>query len=133
VATVYIYPAPPLTSVGSAPEIVASAKTALCKKEYEMRKREIVDAHSGARLIEERDVPAPQFGVRKQGKMAAFEFADRLRGQPQLLHSEFRLFCFVSEKWTLAYRFSSPRSVDATGAIAAFMMQLPWTLPAVTQ
>ena len=39
IATVYVYPAPPLVSIGSPPEILASARSFLAKNEFEAKKR----------------------------------------------------------------------------------------------
>jgi len=61
-ATVYVYPAPSLLSIGSPPDVVASARGTLCNNEFARRKKELVDAHSGARLIQERAAPPPGGG-----------------------------------------------------------------------
>lgn len=60
--------------------------------------------------------------------MATFEYDDLFAGQQQALRSELYVFCYVGEKWAFEYRFTSPKSVDATATISAFMAALPWTV-----
>ena len=129
-ATVYVYPAPSLISIGSPSDVVASAHATLCKTEFERRKGgELIGAHPGARQIGEKDAPLPQGGPPLPGKMAAFEYDDLFAGARLPLHSELYVFCYVGGKWAFEYRFTSPRNFAATEAIAALMMKLPWTVP----
>ena len=51
-ATVYVYPAPSLVSIGSPPEVVETAHARLAKNEFEARKREILQSHPWSRLID---------------------------------------------------------------------------------
>src|SRR5260370_37322414 len=67
-ATVYVYPAPSLISIGSPSDVVASARATLCKTEFERRKGELIGAHPGARQIGEKDAPLPQGGPPLPGK-----------------------------------------------------------------
>jgi hypothetical protein len=127
-ATVYVYPSPPLVSIGSPNDVVASARATLCKNEFEARKREIVVAHPGAKLVRESDAPLPQGGPPNPGKMAAFDYEEVFAGQQQPLHSELYVFCYIGGKWTVKYRFTSPKSFDATDAISDFMARLRWTI-----
>jgi hypothetical protein len=128
-ATVYVYPAPSLVSIGSPPDVVASARATLCNNEFARRKKELVDAHSGARLIQERAAPPLGGGPQIPGEMAAFEYDDLFGGQRQPLRSELYVFCYVGGKWAFEYRFTSPKSRDASGAILTFIATLRWTVP----
>lgn len=127
-ATVYVYPAPSLVSIGSPPEVVASARARLSQNEFETRKQEILHVHPGARLIQEREVSMPWGSMTYSGRMATFEFEDFFAGQRQVLRSHVYLFSYVGEKWTIKYRFTHPKSFDATKEIEGFMQSLSWTL-----
>ena len=129
VATVYIYPAPSLISIGSPPDVVASARTTLCNGEFERRKKEIVASHPGAMLISEGDVPTPQPGPTIPGKIASYEYEDAFQGVRQRLHSELYVYCYVGGKWAFEYRFTSPKDFPARDAISNFMAGLTWTVP----
>lgn len=128
VATVYIYPAPSLVSIGSPPDVVASARETLCRNEFEHRKREVFNAHPGARLIREEGIAPPHPGTSTAGRRAVFEYDASFAGGQQPIHSELWIFCYIGGKWALEYRFSSPLSVDAGPVISAFMATLPWPI-----
>ena len=127
-ATVYIYPAPRVLSFGSPAKVVASARATLCQSEFEGRKQEILQAHPGAKLIEERDVSLVQSGATYSGKMAAFEYDDVFAHKHQAVGGCFYLFCYVGEKWVVKYRFSHPKDFEATKDIEGFMRNLELTL-----
>jgi hypothetical protein len=126
-ATVYVYPAPSLVSVGSPAGVVASARATLCSREFEARKREVAYAHPGARLISERDAVSSD-GLSMPGKMASFEFEDRFDGRRQPLNSDLYVFCYVGGRWAIEYRFTSPKNFDSADRIAKFMSDLRWTI-----
>ena len=130
VATVYVYPAPSLVSIGSPSEAVASARTTLCDSEFERRKREIISTHPGANLIAQQDVASPQGSEAVPGKMAAYEFEDVFWNKRQSLQSELYVYCYVGGKWAFEYRFTSPKSSSAADMIPAFMKALTWTISA---
>jgi len=127
-ATVYVYPAPPLVSIGSPPEVVATARANLCQREFESRKQEILQSHPGAKLIEERAVSVVRAGGTHSGRMAAFEYEDIFAHQRQPVAARVYLFCYVGGKWVVKYRFSYPKSFDASKDIEDFMRSLSWTL-----
>jgi hypothetical protein len=127
-ATVYVYPAPSLVSIGSPPEVVADARSHLCAGEFARRKAELMDAHPGAQLIREGAVlpPGRESGV--PGSMAAYEMEGVFSHQKQQMSSVLYVYCYVGGKWAIEYRFSSPKAVDLDGAISTFMAALPWTV-----
>jgi hypothetical protein len=127
-STVYIYPAPQLVSIGSPVKVVASARANLCRGEFEGRKQEIVQAHPGAKLIGEKDVSLVQAGVIYTGKMATFEYEDIFINQRQTIEGRVYLFCYVSDKWVVKYRFSYPKRFDAENEIDGFLRSLSWTI-----
>jgi len=126
--TVYVYPAPSLVSIGSPPEVVALARARLAKGEFEARKREVLQAHPGARLVEETEVSLPQGVWTYSGRMATFEYEGVFAFQGQALRSQVYLFNYVGGKWAIKYRFTHPKRFDATKEIEAFMQNLQWTV-----
>jgi hypothetical protein len=128
-ATVYVDPAPPLVPVGSAADLPA-ARAVSCESEVDRRKREIYNLHPSAQLLQERNVSLVQGGTPHRGKVAEFEYDDVFDGQRQAVHAEVYLFCYVGSRWALEYRFTTPKTFDADGRIAAFMKGLSWTVAA---
>lgn len=128
VATVYIYPAPALVTIGSPADVVATARDRLCRNEFGRRKRELVAFHPQARLLEECDARAPESLPPVPGRMAVYEFEEPFAGRSQLLRSELWVFCYVTPKWAIQYRFTSPKSAEAESAIRDFMTTLPWSV-----
>ena len=124
--TVYVYPAPSLVSIGSPADVVAGARAQLTQNEFENRKQEVLHAHPGARLIEQRDTTRTEAGQSYPGKFAVFEYEDVFAGSRIALHSELHLFCYVGGKWTVKYRFTHPKAVDAEKKIQEFMQSLRW-------
>jgi len=128
-ATVYVDPAPPLVPVGT-PADLPAARAISCESEVDRRKREIYNLHPSAKLLQEKDVSLVQGGASHRGKAAEFDYDDVFGGQRQALHAEVYLFCYVGRSWALEYRFTTPKTFDVGGRIAAFMKTLPWTVAA---
>ena len=128
-ATVYIDPAPPLVPVGT-PADLPAARAISCESEVDRRKREIYNLHPSAKLLQEKDVSLVQGGASHRGKAAEFDYDDVFGGQRQALHAEVYLFCYVGSRWAPEYRFTTPKTFDPGGRIAAFMKTLPWTVAA---
>jgi hypothetical protein len=129
VATVYIYPAPPLTSVGSPTSVVATARSKLCQDEFASRKAEISRYHAGARLVGEQGFSFRRGNGSFPGKKAVFEYDADFGGQRQPVHSEPYVFCYVGDQWAMEYRFTGPRGIDPA-EITRLMDALPWTVRA---
>lgn len=127
-ATVYVYPAPSLISIGSPPNVVAAARTRQAQNEFEARKREIMRFRPGVILVQEGETTLQQSNATYSGKMATFEYEEVFAGRRQLLRSHLYLFCFAGGKWVIKYRFTHPRFFDGTREIDEFMRNLPWTL-----
>lgn len=128
VATMYVYPAPKVVSIGSPPSVIAVAQDIAAKGEFESRKQEIMIAHPGAIIIEEKDVSLVQAGKTQLGKMATFQYEDVFLNKSQTVEGRVYLFCYVSGNWIIKYRFSYPKSFDATKDIDDFMQGLSWNL-----
>ncbi|MGI8785855.1 MAG: hypothetical protein ACR2L2_19645 [Acidobacteriota bacterium] len=125
-ATVYVYPAPSLVSIGSSPEVVASARARLTENEFEHRKQEILHAHPGGRLVEQRDTVRVETGQSYSGKLAIFEYEGVFAGSRVPIRSHLYLFCYVGGKWTVKYRFTHPKAVDASKETEEFIQSLSW-------
>ena len=123
-ATVYVYPAPSLVSIGSPPEVIAGARAQLTENEFENRKQEILHAHPGARLIEQRDTTRTEGGQSYPGKLAVFEYEDVFAGARISVRSQLYLFCYVGGKWTVKHRFTHPKAVDGDKEIQEFIQSL---------
>jgi hypothetical protein len=126
VATVYVYPAPPLVSIGSPSDVVQSARATLCNSEFARRKNEITAAHRDARLLSEGNAVRPHSGPPVLGKVAEYEFSAPNR---EPLRSGIFVYCYIGDKWAFEYRFTSQKFPDASEQISAFMKALPWTIP----
>lgn len=125
-ATVYVYPAPSLVSIGSPPEVVAGARAHLTEGEFVRRKQEIQHAHPGATLIEQRDTVRAESGQSYPGKLAIFEYEDVFAGSRILIRSHLFVFCYVGGKWAVEYRFTYPKTEDADSEIQEFIQKWSW-------
>src|SRR5262245_50828993 len=112
-ATVYVYPSPSLTSIGSPPDVVAGARAHLTEAEFQRRKQEIQQAHPGAVLVEQRGISRAEGVQTYAGRLAVFEYEEVYAGSRMPVRSRLCLFCYVGGKWTVKYRFTHPKSEDA--------------------
>jgi len=126
VATVYIYPAPSLVSIGSPPEVVADARAHLTEREFERRKQEIEHVHPGCVFIEQRDIMQIENGQSYPGKLAVFEYEGAFAGSRISLRSRLYVFCFVGGKWAIEYRFTCPKHADTDEKIQEFIQKWRW-------
>ncbi len=126
VATVYVYPAPRLVSIGSPPEVVAGARAHLAAGEFDRRKREVQQVHPGAQLVEQRDTVRMEGGQSYSGKLAVFEYDEVFAGSKMPLRSCLYVFCYVDSKWAIEYRFTYPKDQDAEKAIQEFIQKWNW-------
>ena len=127
-ATVYVYPSPPLTSIGSPQNVIDQARTKLSEQEFERCKLEIVNNNSGAKLIEQREVTHLESTQAYKGKLAIYEYNYSFGGPPVPVRSYLYLFCYVDGKWAIKYRFTHPKDVDALPTIEAFLQSFKWRI-----
>jgi hypothetical protein len=125
-ATVYVYPAPSLMSIGSSPDVIAGARSRLAEREFERRKQEIRQVHPGATFIEQHDTVCTEGGQSYAGKVATYEYEELFAGSRRLLRSQLCLFCYVGGKWAVEYRFTRPKAEDADKEIQEFMEKWNW-------
>jgi len=125
-ATVYVYPAPSLVSIGSPPDVVAGARSHLSEGEFERRKQEIQHVHSGALLIDQHDTVRIENGHSYAGKVAIYTFEDVFAGSRIPVRSQLYVFCYVGGKWAVEYRITYPKSEDADNEVQEFIQKWNW-------
>lgn len=130
IATVYVYPAPSLVSIGSSPETVESARSFLTRQEFEARKREILQPRPGAKLVEDTEISIAIGGAVRVGRMATFEFEEKFAGKKQPLRSHLCMFSYIGGKWALKYRITYPTYLESTHEIDTILEGVPWNVPA---
>jgi hypothetical protein len=128
VATVYVYPAPALTSFGSSDNVVADARAHLTRGEFDRRKQEVLQVHPAAVLLREGQVAFPAGGA-GDGWKAEYSLTETIGGISGPVRSQLFVFCYVGQGWALEYRFSYPESFAAQPKIDAFMNGLHITIP----
>ena len=124
--TVYVYPAPPLTSIGSPQAVIDDARNHLCTQAWEGIKAEIVQAHPDAELIALENIGSPSPVYNKVGRKAVFRFSGNLGGQTQPVHSEADLFCYAGGRWLVSYRTTTPEAFDYRSDLDTLMHSLQW-------
>ena len=126
--TVYVFPSPSVTSFASPANVIAGARARLCDNLFASVQAEVKSAHPDAELLETAEVTLPQ--SRSVGHKATYRVTNaNFFGRRQVSRSEVDVFCYAGGKWTVEYRFDYPDDYDGTGAISAFMHDLPWTIP----
>ena len=108
VATVYIYPAPKLVSIGSPANVVAGARWHLMQGEFQGVKHDIMRAHPNA-LLKSEELSYLEFnGERLPGLVARYEYEDLFAGAISPLTSDAYLFPWG--KWLLKFRTTYTQS-----------------------
>jgi hypothetical protein len=129
--TVYVFPSPPVLSIGSPRSAVEDTRRQLCQSQYEKVQQEVMTAHPDAVLVEKKDVSLSQAGIAHAGHFASFDLTNaKFFGRSDVpSRSEAFLYCYVGGKWSVEYRIDYPRDFDAADPIARFMNDLVWTIP----
>ena len=124
-ATVYVSPAPALVSIDSHAGGASSARVTLSRREFEICKSEILQAHADAQTNDEGEFVLEHGGLSIAGRCALFEFDDVFAGRWQPLRSQLYVFPFVRRQWTVKYRFTCPRALDVSWDTERFMRGVP--------
>lgn len=124
--TIYVYPAPRITSIGSPQSVIDDAQEHMCSKQFQSVKSDIERAHPGARLVSEGPIPSPSETHKNVGKKAVYDFQGVFAGREQPLRSEADLYCYVGGPWLIAYRSTSPVNAQYQPALANLMHNLAW-------
>lgn len=125
-ATVYVYPAPRVVSLGSPPGVAENAKAHLLQGHLEALKKEILGAHPDARLISDEAFALAASGGPHEGRRVRFEFACRFGSGPQDAISE--LYLFQDGNWLVKYRITFPKvtASEAQAAVAELLAGPEW-------
>lgn len=123
----YVYPAPAVTSFGSPPEVIATARQKLWSDHQKQQKQEILMAHPGGQLIAESAVTLTYRGQRVPGLRVDYEFHEPYQGEVQKISSALYLFDLGNN--VLKFRVSSPIAVNSTAPVAQLMAELVSTAP----
>jgi hypothetical protein len=123
VATIFSYPSPTLTSIGSPSEVVTAARMHLTEDNFEQIKEEIRRVHPSAVEIQSKSIAGPESTI---GRYAEFRFNEIFLGQKQILTSKLYLFTYFDGQWTIQYRFTYPSNTNADKAVDAFVSSYSW-------
>lgn len=128
VITIYVYPTPPARGGGDAARR-AEERHRIGAAEFQQAKSEVIQARPEVKLIDETEVPGPEFAPEHGGHFARFAYPAEFAGRFQPLESLLYLYCHVGGAWTVKYRISYPASsIEARGVMNRFMQELPWTI-----
>jgi hypothetical protein len=121
--TVYIYPAPAVSSSASGR---MEAKVRLCDQEFENVKAAISTQHDQAAPIEQGEalaVPGVKAGLSHR---SVYRFRTPFDDRVQEIRSEAHLYCYVGGDWLVKYRVSAPAAVETRTAVETFIRNGPW-------
>jgi hypothetical protein len=129
-ATVYVFPSPPVTSIGSPRNVIAEARSLVCQQQFKAIEREVTTAHPDAALTADGQFTLTQGQNAHDGFKVSYDLTNaRFFGRQNVTsRSDAYVFCFAGGKWTVEYRFDYPRDFDAASLIADFMRDLAWTI-----
>jgi hypothetical protein len=117
--TIYSYPAPTITSFGSPPEVIETARKTLFNNHYSTLKQDINYAHKDVKLINEEQITITQISGKLTGLKSTFEYNEYFAGSYQKVQSE--LYLFESNENLLKYRVTSPSPSYNTEQIKSLM------------
>lgn len=123
-ASVFVYPAPSVASLGSPAGVAEGARAALCGQQFEGARADVARSLPDARLVVEEEVAAPHGEPLAFGRMAVFETV--AAGQRPGLRATLRLYCPWASPWAVKYRVTGPDAALAAAPAEAFMTALPW-------
>jgi hypothetical protein len=106
--TVYVYPAPPLTSVGSPDNVIEGARKMLMDNHFEGVKAGIIEEHPSATLVTDDETSMDFQGQSLYGRSATFNLQERFAGIMQPVNSRADIFSFG--EWLIKFRISHPAS-----------------------
>ena len=126
IMTVYVLPAPRVISMGSPPDVVASARNQVFKNYFEGAKRQIVAAHPDAKLVYDGKRTLDHEGESHTGLLAMYEFKFGFPYGQDDAHSS--LLLFQQKDVLIKYRFTYPAKAaeELEPVITEFMSALQW-------
>jgi hypothetical protein len=105
----------------------------LTRGEFQRAKNEVLQVHTGAKLVMEEEVPPPRSADHHNGYFARFAYAENYAGGVRPLESLLYVYSHVGQRWTLKYRVTYPASsLEARAVVNQFIQELRWTIPPAT-
>ncbi len=125
-ATVYVYPAPRLTAIGSSPAMVEEARTRLFREHWEGTKSGILRVHPDATTVSDEEFVLTTAGQARMGRKATFALAYTFGEHRQDSLSE--LYLFQKGPWLIKYRITFPKTIqdEVRPVITDFFKALAW-------
>ena len=120
-ATIYVYPAPRVTSIGSSEQIVLQARNTLFNQVAEQEIASILYHHPSAELIRKSRLENQIGDKNIQGIFAQFKYTEIFNGKKQEIYSE--LYLYQKENRLIKYRISYPaiQAIRAAEQISSLM------------
>ncbi len=106
--TIYSFPAPKLTSIGSRKEVVIGARTMLFNQYADSQIHYLATKHQSGKLVERKEIPNKIGTPEIKGVFALFNYEEPFAGKKQDVLSELHLF--QKDKWLIKYRITYPRN-----------------------
>ena len=105
--TIYSFPAPKVTSIGSPKEVVIGARTVLFNQYANSQIEYLSAKHQSGKLIERKEIPNKIGTPEIKGVFALFNYEESFAGKRQDVLSE--LYLFQKDKWLIKYRITYPK------------------------
>ena len=126
IATIYVYPARKVLSFGSPRKVIEAAHDKLEEMELESDIREVLDAHRGAKLVDQGKIEIHAGGgYVLDGRQARFAYKEVFASKEQALTG--RIWLFTLGDWYLKYRVTYPARGEARAmdSVKKFVAILP--------
>ncbi len=105
-ASVFVYPALPLKTLGSTPEQIRVARSSLLKRAFKVVELDIVKASPGATIVFADDSVVTLFGQERDALMANFTFTQKVGPIDVLFFSTATLIAL--DQWLVLIRLTAP-------------------------
>jgi len=115
--TVYVYPGPKLLSIGSPPEVIATARKHLTDNHFEAIKRELIKYHPQASATADEEVHVIFRGQSLYGRAAAFRSEELFAGRIQPVVTCAEIYAYG--KWIIKFRATYPAATEKSGGESA--------------
>jgi hypothetical protein len=132
-ATVYVYPSPPILSVGSPRDVIEDTRNILCEQELAAIRNDLARVHPSLQEVENGPASLTQGDQSHFGRHLSLRVTSPSGfGQEHPpLRTDTHLFCYVGGRWTVKFRITHREdSADAAEQVALFMRDLRITIPA---
>jgi len=127
--TIYIYPAPSLTSIGSPRDVVESALRYQLDREFESVESNLLDAHPGSEALTDFDLEMLFAGETLSGRRGMYSTPNGMGQRGLSAISSFELYRFGN--WWMKLRITYPQDMQSRceGAIDKFRSEFAGANP----